>query len=314
MDASAEAKAKWLFWAVLLVLAAAAASAFLLAGARSTTYELRTREAVSGLIAGAPVEFHGVEVGQVRSVRLLEPRLVQVLLDLRRDTPVTTSTVATITGRGLAARGFTGYVYVALEDGGGSSAPLAASPDGPYPRLAVGPSRQVNMDASFEALNRNVQEVNALLQSALDRQTLASLRQSLQNLDRLTASLAAHDGQLARILANAEKASVQMQSRVLPQAEGTLARMDALTAASEQRLAVILRNAEQASTQFGPLLQASQETVRSLQSQVLPEAQHALARLDQLSGTLNDTVVRIRRDPSLLVRGTSATLGPGEAQ
>lgn len=327
MDTSAEARARWLFGAFLLVLAAAAAGWFLLAAARSTTYEVRTRDPVSGLIPGAPVEFHGVEVGKVRSVDLLEPRLVRVLLEVRRDVPVSSVTVATITGRGLATRGFTGYVYVALEDGPGPGVPLTAPADGRYPRLAAGPARQVNIDTAVARMNENVQAVTALLQSALDPQTLAALRQSLANLERLTQALAGQEGRLATILANAERASVQVQpllrssgeavhtvqAELLPQAQATLARLDTLSASVDQRLGVILRNTEQASTQFVPLLQASNEAVRSLQTQVLPQAQRTLVRLDHLSGTLDDAAGRIRRNPALLLRGGSPVpAGPGE--
>ena len=72
MSTGAEAKARWLFAAVLLVIAAGAAGwAALYAGRRH--YEIQSRDPVSGLLPGAPVEFHGVEVGRVHSVQLLQP-------------------------------------------------------------------------------------------------------------------------------------------------------------------------------------------------------------------------------------------------
>ena len=117
-NANAGSRAKWAFALSLAAVAAVALAWYLVSAARFVTYEIRTRDAVSGLLPGAPVEFHGVEVGQVRDVHLADPRTVRVLLSVRRDAPVTTATVATITGRGLATRGFTGYVYVSLEDRG----------------------------------------------------------------------------------------------------------------------------------------------------------------------------------------------------
>ena len=77
MNASAESKARWLFAAFLLAVAAGAALWWAAAEARWKTYEVRTSDAVSGLIPGAPVEFHGVEVGKVRAVDLQNPRLVR---------------------------------------------------------------------------------------------------------------------------------------------------------------------------------------------------------------------------------------------
>ena len=78
------------------------------------------------------------------------------------------------------------------------------------------------------------------------------------------------------------------------------------------RANAVLQNAEQASARVGPLLLSSQDAVWSLQFQVLPGAEKAMAGVDRLSSNLDATVVRIRRDPSLLLRGSAAVLGPGE--
>ena len=94
MNASAEAKARWLFAGLLLLLAAGLVGWLVADTVRYKTYEIRSGDAVSGLIPGAPVEFHGVEVGKVKDVRLLGPRLVRVLLEVGRDVPVTSATVS----------------------------------------------------------------------------------------------------------------------------------------------------------------------------------------------------------------------------
>src|SRR5438128_2212343 len=91
MTLSVEARARMIFGVLLLAVAVGALGWYLLAEARYRTYEIRSGEPVSGLIAGAPVEFHGVEVGQVRSVRLLGPRQVRVLVDIHHDAPVSSA-------------------------------------------------------------------------------------------------------------------------------------------------------------------------------------------------------------------------------
>lgn len=328
MNASAEAKARWLFAGLLLALAAGL-GAWLLAGTvRYKTYEIRSSDAVSGLIPGAPVEFHGVDVGKVKEVQLLGPRLVRVLLEVGRDVPVTSATVATITGRGLATRGFTGYVYVSLEDGPGGGAPLAAAPGSPYPLLASAPARQVSLDTSIKEINDSVQSLNGRLQAALDDRTVASLKQSLASLEKVTNTLAANNARLEQIIANADRASGQLQpllqsgnataallrDEVLPQVQSTVVRLDRLSANVDTRMDTILRHTEQASARFEPLLLSGEEAVRTLQTQVLPEAQRTLVRLDQLSTNLGETAGRVRRNPSLLVRGSAPQpAGPGES-
>lgn len=316
----------WLAFAVVLLVAAAAAAWALLTPFGYARYELRTREAVSGLIAGAPVEFHGVEVGRVREVRLLDPRSVRVVLDVRQDAPVTTATVATIIGRGMATRGFTGYVYVNLEDTGAAGQPLAAA-GGQLPQIAVAPGQSTNLDTTISQMGRDVQAVAGLLQGALDRETVASLKQTVASLEQVTRTLAANNARLGTTLANAERASTQLQpllqshgaavqtlrTQVLPQAQDALTELGSLSATANSRLGTILRNTEQASTRIEPLLQSSNDAVRSLQLQVLPEAYRALTRLDHLSTTLDETAGLIRRNPSVLLRGSNGgSLGPGE--
>jgi phospholipid/cholesterol/gamma-HCH transport system substrate-binding protein len=231
--------------------------------------------------------------------------------------------VATITGRGLATRGFTGYVYIALEDRAGAGLPLVTSAGSPYPQIATAPSQTTSLDTAMQQLNQSVQAATVLLQGVLDERTVASLKESLANLDQVTRTLSAHNARLATILANAEKASGQvgpllessqasvvlLRQQLLPQAQSTLRELDALSAS----MGTVLLTTQQASTRIEPLLQTSNDTMRALQNQVLPQAQRALVRLDHLSTSLDDTATRIKRDPSVLLRGGgAATAGPGE--
>lgn len=324
---SAEARARIAFAGAVAVVAAAVAAWMLLASHQRVRYEIWSSEPVSGLIPGAPVEFHGVEVGKVNEVQLKNPRSVRVLLEVDKDAPVSTATVATITGRGLATRGFTGYVYVSLEDNGAAGQALRPAAGQQHAVIATAPAQSVNLDTSISQLNRTVESVNALLQSVLDQQTVASLKQSLGNLDKVTHTLAGNSAKLEQIIANAERASVRVQpllqssqdavstlrNDLLPEARQTVDELRRLSLGTNDRLRVILQNAEQASTQLDPLLRSSNEAMQSLQTQILPEAHRTLSRLDRLSTNLDDTAVRIRKNPSVLLRGTAASkAGPGE--
>lgn len=273
MRLNIENKARLAFVVLLLVAAAVGLAWFFLATSRYVTYEVRTRDAVSGLIADAPVEFHGVEVGRVERVELIDPHLVSIVLRLKRQAPVTMATVATITARGLASRGFTGYVYVSLEDDGGDFRQIVTAPGEPHPLIRAAPSRSVNLDTAISQVNENVRIMTDLLQTVLDEKTIASLKQSADNLQQVTRTLAANN----------------------------------------ERLATIVANSEQASHQLRPLLRSSNDTVKTLQTQVLPEAYRSLSNLNQLLGSLNGAAAKIDRDPSILLRGVATPPpGPGE--
>ena len=308
MAASAEARARILFVLFLLVLAAGGLGWWLWAAGSHATYEIRSSEPVSGLIAGAPVEFHGVEVGTVDRVELAGPRAVRILVSLRKDTPVSSATVATVTGRGLAARGFTGYVYVNLEEGPAGGPPLRALAGQPYPVIAAAPTQLVSIDTAVHKMNQDVASVAALLRTTLDPQTVSSLKQSLVGLEQVTRSLAANTARIDAVLANAEKATAQMQ----PLLQSSQATVRTVQTQLLPQASSFLTNAERASARMEPLLLSSQDAVWSLQFQVLPGAERAMSRVDRLSSDLDATVVRIRRDPSLLLRGSVAAPGPGE--
>lgn len=318
---SVEAQARWIFAAIVLLVGAVAAGWFAVASSRYDSYELRTHDSVSGLIEDAPVEFHGVEVGRVASVELTGPASVRVVLHIRKGAPVSSATVATITSRGLASKGFTGYVYVALEDDGSPAKPMAAAPSAGYPQLRTAASRSLNMDTAMNQVNENVQSMTRLLQAALDARTLASMKESLDSVQKVARTLDANTERMNTILANAERATARLgplldsssqaakavQNQLVPQAYQAFANLDRLSTAIDAQV-------QQAASRLQPLLESSQDSARTLQTQVLPEAYEAISNLNRLSTSLRDTTARIERDPSVLIRGTANRLGPGEAR
>jgi phospholipid/cholesterol/gamma-HCH transport system substrate-binding protein len=71
---------------------------------RYASYQILTEDPVSGLAVDAPIEFHGVEVGKVKTIKLVNPHSVAILVNIDKSAPVTSASVATITSRGLATR------------------------------------------------------------------------------------------------------------------------------------------------------------------------------------------------------------------
>jgi phospholipid/cholesterol/gamma-HCH transport system substrate-binding protein len=317
---SPELRAWWAFGALLLLGGVAALAWFGLASSRTAFYEIRTRDSVSGLIPDAPVEFHGVEVGKVSRVELTGPDSVRVVLQVRADTPVSTATVATITSRGLASRGFTGYVYVALDNDGAEARTLAARDADGYPQIRAAPSRSISLDTAISQVSEDLQSLSTLLRASLDDKTIASLKQSLVSMEQVTRTLAGNSDRMNAILLNAERSSQRLdpmlrsgaeaaavlRTQVLPQAYQALANL-------ERASSVLIANTERAGSRLEPLLESGSETARALQTQLLPEAYEAITKLDRLAGTLNGVATRIERDPSVVIRGIGKRPpGPGE--
>jgi phospholipid/cholesterol/gamma-HCH transport system substrate-binding protein len=271
----------WLLFALLLLLGAAAGLAwYLFSSTRYTTFEIRTAEPVSGLIADSPVEFHGVEVGKVQRVRLMDARSVSILVNVRRGAPVTRATVATITARGLATRGFTGYVYVALEDNGIDQRPLALQSGDSYPLIPATASRSASLDTNISEVKQDVNQLTDLVHSVLDQKSVEALKRSVDNLQKVTEVLATNSHRLDAMISSAEQTTM---------------------------------NAERVSREVKPLLDSSQQVVKALQNQILPQTDDAIVKVSELSTSLKEISTEIERNPALLVRGRSPpTPGPGE--
>ena len=290
-------KARFAVVAFLLVSTVAGAAWYFFSGSQYATYQIYTQDSVSGLIADAPVEFHGVEVGKVKSVRLVNSHSVGIVLSIEKTAPVTSASVATITSRGLATRGFAGYVYISLEDVGINSRPLTTRPGEPYPIIPTAPSKVVTLDTTINQVNENFQVMTGLLKSILDTKTIASLKQSADSLQQVAKALAENTNKLNSIVANTERASRRFEP-LLQSSD------DAVRALQTQIL-----------PQAHALLQSSDDTVSALQTQILPEAHKALFNLDNLSSSFTDLATKINRDPSIVIRGTAQRpLGPGEGK
>src|SRR5438552_8623751 len=275
MKRDVDNKARLAFAAVLLLAAAGGAGWYLLSSSRYTSYQIVTRDPVSGLIADAPVEYHGVDVGKVKSVELVDSRSVRVLLNVEHSAPVTAATVATITARGLAAKGFTGYVYVSLEDASTDSRRLVARPGERYPAIPATPPKTDTLDVAFSKMNDNFEFISERVRTALDDKTVASFKRSAKNLERVTKTVADNNDKLNASIVNGGKASYQLQ----------------------------------------PVLESSRDTLKELKTQILPEAHKTLTGLDNLSTSLTGFAAKVNKDPSVIVRGTVPTpLGPGEGQ
>lgn len=238
-----------------------------------STYQIYTKDDVSGLVVSAPVEFHGVEIGSVKTIELINPHLVRILIKVNKNTPITKSTIATVTGRGVTNKGFIGYVYISLDDTNEDLHSFFTIPNHDYPTIPTRPSVTITMDSVINNLSKDAQKIVDILNSLLDEQTVTSLKELIHNLNLVTKTLAKNNKKLNSLIINTENASYQ----------------------------------------FKPLLTSSNSTINSLNTQILPRAYHSLTNLEDLTDVMSNLVNKLEQDPSMLVWGTSPPkLGPGE--
>jgi phospholipid/cholesterol/gamma-HCH transport system substrate-binding protein len=188
---------------VLALIAGLAAFSVWLVGADIdrdvARYEIAFAGSVSGLTEGGQVLYRGIPVGRVADIRI-DPDNVETVLvtvDLERDTPIKEDTFASLEFQGL-----TGIAYVQLR--GGTQASARLDPDAePPPRI---PSRRSALERLFEStpdlLMRAVAVVDRVSLLLTD-DNLAAVADTLQNVETLTATLAARADDIDATLAGA---------------------------------------------------------------------------------------------------------------
>lgn len=209
------------------------------------TYEVYMNEPVSGLNEQAPVKFNGVTVGLVKSIRLnrLNPQQVSLLLDIERDTPINTSTVAT-----LLSQGITGVTYIGLSAKVAKAPPLKAKPGQHYPVIPSQASFLVQLDQTIRDVAASVKKVSNALNRVLSPQNTEAFSQILhntavasKNFPAMVTSVNTAGTSVKQAMRQGGKAFDTLSNQALPPTVDFVQRMD-IIAGNLQQLSRDLKN------------------------------------------------------------------------
>lgn len=169
-------------------------------------YDIVFQEAVSGLSKGGTVEFNGIKIGDVVSLRLDPDDARRVIARVRVDAaaPVRTDTEAR-----LVPAGITGLTMIRLTSGDDpGSVPLQAEDD-VVPRLVAVPSAFGRLLADGEDAVTNVYELLVQARMLFSAENVAAIGRTLDNLEQTTAALAAQRDDVNAVLKQVTQASVE---------------------------------------------------------------------------------------------------------
>jgi phospholipid/cholesterol/gamma-HCH transport system substrate-binding protein len=136
----------------------------------------------SGLRDGGSVNFNGIRVGEVVSVKLDNPRRVVALAMIENNAPIRKDTKV-----GLEFQGLTGVAAISLTGGDDSAPPVPTDEDG----VAVLTADPNSLQDVTEAIRGTLQNINRVV---ADNQ--ASVTNSLHNLETFTNALARNSDKL----------------------------------------------------------------------------------------------------------------------
>ncbi|MDE5457186.1 MCE family protein [Bradyrhizobium sp. CSA112] len=144
----------------------------------------------SGLRKGGSVNFAGIRVGEVVSLKLDHPRRVVALAMIDGNTPVKGDTQV-----GLEFQGLTGIAAISFT-GGSDEAPTPPKGADGIPELTADPEGMLNTQEKIRAALRNVDRVIA------DNEV--AIKDTLRNFETFTASLSGNGEKITSIISTAE--------------------------------------------------------------------------------------------------------------
>ncbi|MFC3551493.1 MlaD family protein [Lysobacter cavernae] len=163
-------------------------------------YAVIFNEPVTGLSEGGSVQYNGISVGTVQTLRLApdDPRRVIALLRLQSDAPIKTDTRAK-----LSIQGITGSPFIQLTGGNPGSPPLANVDRREVPVIQTEASALQNI---ADTANRLV----ARLDQVLSDENVKRVSNTLANIEAMTGSIADQREDLRALIVNARKSSEQL--------------------------------------------------------------------------------------------------------
>lgn len=308
MENKAHAMAAGIFVALMTALVLALAAWLTRDTGVRHTYEISTRESVTGLQEQAPVRFRGVDVGKVSHIGFdpKETGNVLVRIEVDEDTPMTRATYAT-----LGLQGVTGLAFIQLADEAGQAPPLPPDDENP-PRIPLRPGLLARLEERGEVILERVEEVTQRVNRLLNDDNQQRISVALENLGRAAGSTDQLAKRIDSTITRRLDPALAQATVTLRSAQRTVDEVSAT--ASEFR-----RTAQQLNAPGGPIERvgsgsdAFAAAAESLSTTTLPRVNRAVEETTRTMRTLRRAVDQLTDNPQALIYGEGALRpGPGE--
>lgn len=242
-------------------------------------YVVIFNEAVTGLSQGSAVQYSGIKIGDVVSLRLdpNDPRQVRAHVRIVEQTPIKADTRAR-----LSITGITGTAVIQLYSGTPGS-PNLEGEDGKPPEIVADPSPLSRLMANGEDLVVSVTRLLDRANRMFSDQNAERVSKTLENLEQITASVASQGDELGEALeqitrATREAAGLMHDAKQLLGNEGqqTLVNAQGLMASLERSSSNIERllndnrdaigSGMRSMGELGPAISDLRETLGSLRA------------------------------------------------
>ncbi|WP_199739265.1 MlaD family protein [Legionella qingyii] len=262
------------------------------------TYTVFMHEAASGLTQDAPVKYNGVQVGDVKEIKLnqSDPRQVEVLLDIEEGTPITTSTYATLNSQGI-----TGVTYIGLSASTSDLTPIQKMPGEPYPVIPSKPSVFTQLDGILKRVSEDVDSVSTEAKRIFNEENAIHVRHILANIDHFSKDLARNGKNVNVLMDNLAKTSRDFP-HMLDELRVGITKFNTMA-----------ESLSKAGNSVSKTMGTGKNAIDKISEEALPPAVILLRRLNAISANLEKVSSEMRQNPAVVVRGSKPPKpGPGE--
>lgn len=245
--------------------------------------EIRIQGSVSGLAKGSLVQFNGIDVGRVESLRLdpNDPRFVVVAASVNQNTPLRADTRATIGIRGLS-----GGAFIQLEGGTPTATKLLgaeASSDG-IPQLIGDPAALADLLDRVNSIANRTERIMASMERVVENSE-GSINTTVKNIETFSTALANNSDGLKQFMGSAGEIAKSLDG-LSGKLSGTISRAEEiLLAVDPKKVGTTISNVESFSNTLAEQRAEISSIVKSVNTTV-----------DQLAvatQTLNNTLTKV---------------------
>ncbi|MEE4329934.1 MAG: MlaD family protein [Wenzhouxiangella sp.] len=273
-------------------------------------YDIRFKQAVTGLSVGSTVQFNGIDMGSVRDLKLDpdDPSEVVARIRLQAEAPVRADTSARLNVSAL-----TGVALIQLRGGSPEEPPLSPGPDGSPPQIIADESPLQQLIDASEDIASTASEVLLRMLDFLSEENAERIGATLDNIDAFAVALSSERDLIGSTLRNADRSSEQLVA-LLQNADSAISDMQAVVNGIDQHLierlpelgddlSETLNQFESLSRRLDRVIAENEQSLSEFGVEGLGQFGPALAEFRQLIRELSRVSSRFERHPTRFLLG-----------
>ncbi len=261
-------------------------------------YEVYFQEAVTGLAKGSPVQYNGIQIGEVQSLRLsrVNPGRVIAHIRVRGGSPIKTDTQAK-----LGYLGVTGVAFIQLSGGTVEADRLKPRPGRQFAVIRAQASDLAKLFESGADIVVTVNEVLQRVSTILSDENAERLSSAIEGLNRFTSAVAAEGDAIGVLLRDGARSATELAQTLAEVREtvqtlqGTIADARGLIDSEARDALASISNAAQ---ELEDLLQGNRGAIDRFAQEGLGEMTQVMVELREVLVGLQAITRDLRDNPS----------------